>query len=249
MKSRTLVALALALAACGCGSNETNFTIRFAEGYSPARHTVSVLGVFKDGQMSGEAWDSIAQRVSPSLGAPRCEAGYVDAPSARDNTPLWAAVDDYTRSNGPTDDLLSELAPAARGDLVLILTVAGRVPEHDKTQLAPEQAGAGMTGGSGRSGMGGGMGGAMRNPGAGSLHSRSSPAGAKDALDLAALLYSVPDKKSVGQVSLEYTGTSLDDALAKFTAKLREALPGASCAGWTWDGKVDVDRIRKLGEP
>jgi hypothetical protein len=53
----------------------------------------------------------------------------------------------------------------------------------------------------------------------------------------------------VGQISLEYTGHSLDDAWAKFAERLRESLPGASCAGWSWDGKVDVDRLRKLAEP
>lgn len=247
MKSCSLAGLLLALATASCGSTEANFTTRFAPGFSPARHPVSVLGVYKDGRMNAEAWDSLAPKVSAWLGAARCEAGYVDASSAKVNQSLWAAVDEYTRSNGPTDDLLAELAPAAQGDLVLVLTVAGRVPEQDKVQLQPEPSGAGVSGG-GRPGSMGGMGG-THSPGAGSMHARSTPAGSKDALDLAALLYSVSEKRTVGQLSLEYTGHSLDDAWAKFVARLRESLPGASCTGWTWDGKVDVDRVRKLAEP
>lgn len=247
MKSSITAALLLTLATASCGSNEVNFTTRFASGFSPTRHVVSVFGVYKDGQMNAEAWDSLAPKLSPALGAAKCEAGYVDASTANASPALWTAVEEYTRSNGPTDDLLGEVSPAARGDLVLVLTVAGRVPEKDKVQLQPEQS-PGMTGG-GRGGMGGGGMGGTHNPGAGSMRSPSTPAGSKDALDLGALLYSVSEKRSVGQISLEYTGHSLDDAWAKFAQQLRESLPGASCAGWTWDGKVDVDRVRKLGEP
>ena len=246
MKSSFSATLLLSLATAACGSNEVNFTTRFASGFSPTRHVVSIFGVYKDGQMNAEAWGSFAPKVSSALGAAKCEAGYVDASTANANPALWTAVDEYTRSNGPTDDLLGEVAPAAQGDLVLVLTVAGRVPEKDKVQLQPESSSPGMTGG-GRGGMGG-MGG-THNPGAGSMRSPSTPAGSKDALDLAALLYSVSEKRSVGQISLEYTGHSLDDAWAKFAERLRESLPGASCAGWSWEGKVDVERVRKLGEP
>ncbi len=242
MKPSTLPALVLALATASCSSTEANFNTRFAPGFSPARHVVSVFGVYKDGQMSSEAWTSLAPQVSASLGSARCPAGYVDQASSPAN-PLWAAVDDYTRSNGPTDDLLAQLAPAAEGDLVLVLTVAGRVPVEEKTHLPDETPQSPSMPGGSRGGMSGmGAGAAMR-------HAPGKPAGSKDALDLAALLFSVSEKRSVGQVSLEYTGSHFDEAVTKFTAKLRESLPGAACAGWSWDGKVDVERVRKLGEP
>lgn len=241
MPSSPLAALALLLACASCSSTEANFTTRFASGFVPARHVVSVFGVYKDGQMNAEAWDSLAPQVSASLGAAKCEAGYVDPPRAKENAPLWTAVEEYARSNGPTDDLLAELAPAAQGDLVLVLTVAGRVPEETKVKVQDETPQKAMATG-GRGGLG-----SMRNQGT-MFHNRSSPAGSKDALDLAALLYSVSEKKSVAQISLEYTGHSVDEALAKFTAQLRQSLPGASCAAWAWDGKVDIERVRKLGE-
>jgi hypothetical protein len=240
----SFIALGL-VATASCGT-EANFNTRFAPGFSPPHHAVSVFGVFKDGQMSAGAWDTLAPRISPAIGSAKCTAGYVEGSSAAPNATLWSAVDDYTRSNGPTDVLLTELAPAAEGDLVLVLTVAGRVPEEEKLhpqEETPQKPS--MMGGQGRGG-GGGMGGGMGAAGMMSHHAPTA-AGAKDALELAALLYSVKEKQSVAQVTLEYTGHSYDDAMAKFTLKLRQTLPAASCTGWTWDGKVDVERVRNLG--
>jgi hypothetical protein len=131
----------------------------------------------------------------------------------------------------------------------MVITVAGKVPEKEKTSVQGEGAQPSMSGGGG-GGMGGmgGMGGGMRGAPGGGRREKMVPAGAKDALDLAALLYSSSAKKSVAEVSLEYTGHNLDEALAQFAAKLRESLPAASCAAWSWEGKVDPDRVRKLGE-
>jgi hypothetical protein len=241
MPRSPLAPLVLLLACASCASTEANFTTRFASGFTPARHVVSVFGVYKDGQMSAEAWDSLAPQMSASLGAGKCEAGYVDPPRAKENAPLWTAVEEYARTNGPTDDLLAELAPAAQGDLVLVLTVAGRVPEETKVKVQDETPQKAMATG-GRGGLG-----SMRNQGT-MFRNPSAPAGAKEAFDLAALLYSVSEKKSVGQISLEYTGHNANEALAKFAAQLRQSLPAASCAGWTWGDKVDVERVRKLGE-
>jgi hypothetical protein len=231
----------LAIVPCAC-IPEANFNTRFAPGFTPARHAVSVFGVYKDGQMSEGAWDSLAPRISPALGSAKCSAGYVDGSSAGNDQTLWSAVDEYTRSNGPTDDLLTELAPAAQGDLVLVLTVAGRVPQEEKRAPEEPQKQPGMMGAQGRGGSLSGMHAATPT-----FHDRVGPAGSQDALELAALLYSVKEKKSVAQMSLVYTGHSLDDAMAKFTARLRETLPAASCSGWTWDGKVDLERVRQLG--
>jgi hypothetical protein len=231
-----------------CGSSDSELKVQYAPGFATTGHTVSVFGVYKDGQMSAEAWDALSPRMADWLGAGPCRAGYVDGSSAKVDAPLWSAVDEYARSNGPTDDLLAEISPAAQGDLVLVVTVAGRVPAQEKSDLGHESPTPATTG-SGAGPMGG-----MRGGGAGASpgmrHDRMLPAAAKDALDLAALLYSPSAKKSVAEVSLQYTGHKLDEALAQFAAKLREALPGATCRGWSWEGtgKVDVDRIRKLGE-
>jgi hypothetical protein len=245
MHSRPLLLVSLVALACACGSNEAEYNVRFAPGFSPVHHAVSAFGVYKDGQMSADAWESLAPRLSSWLGGATCSAGYVEGANASANAPLWTAVDDYTRSNGPTDDLLAELAPAAQGDVVMVVTVAGKLPEQEKGPARgtgqPSMSNAG-------GGMGGGMGGMRAGTSQPMHHDRMVPAGAKDALDLAALFYSTSAKTSVAEVSLEYTGHSFDDALAMFAAKIRESIPASSCAGWAWDGKVDPERIRKLGE-
>ncbi len=194
---------------------------------------MSVLGVYKDGQMSAEAWDALVPRLSPWLPGARCRAGYDDASAAGAGGPLWSAIDDYTRSNGPTDDLLSRIAPAARGDLVLVFTVAGKLtPEKAVTVEDATKNGVGTV------------------RGGPTLRSRGSsvPAGSVDALDLSALVYSVTTHESVATVSLRYEGHSLDDALARFAGKLHDSLPGVDCAGWNWSGTVEASAIRNLGD-
>jgi hypothetical protein len=46
-------------------------------------------------------------------------------------------------------------------------------------------------------------------------------------------------------VAMQYTGTSIDDALTRFAAKLHESLPNTVCAGWNWGTAIDPDAIRK----
>jgi hypothetical protein len=244
----SLVCLAASLSCLSCGSGDSELKVRYAPGFATTGHTVSVFGVYKDGQMSAEAWDSLAPRMGDWLGAGPCRAGYVDGSTAKVDAPLWAAVDEYARSNGPTDDLLSEVAPAAQGDLVMVVTVAGKVPAQEKNNLGQDSPTPSTS--SAAAGPMGGMRGGGSPASPGMRHDRMLPAASKEALDLAALLYSPSAKKSVAEVSLEYTGHKLDEALAQFARKLREALPGATCSGWSWQGagKVDAERIRKLGE-
>jgi hypothetical protein len=241
LRPGSLGLLLLALAACG--TPDAVYATNFAPDFTPARHTVSVLGVYKDGRMSSEAWDAIAARVSRSLGAAKCEAAYADT-AASPNHALFAAIDDYTQANGPTDDLLAKIAPAARGDLVLVVIVAGKLPTPEKIKVQEEtnrpQSAAGGMGGGGRGGMGS-LGG-MRN-GGGRMF-RGDPAVA-DRLDLSASLFSVPKATSVALVTLQYSGESIDDAVARFTTRLGGSLPAATCVGWNWDTKIDPDAIRQ----
>jgi hypothetical protein len=153
---------------------------------------------------------------------------------APNNSPLADAINDYTLADGPTDDLLAQLAPAARGDLILVLTLAGRLPKQakvDVTQAPATQSG----GGHGNVGNGGRWAGVA--PGA------EDP----NALDISASLYSVHEARSVALVALQYWGDSVDEAMTKFGAKLANALPQAVCADWNRDVKIDADRIRHIG--
>ena len=247
--------LAATLPVAACTPGDASFTVRFAPDFAAEHHVVSIFGVYRDGQMSSGAWGTLAPRISAALGSPRCDAAYAE-PFLAANATLWSAVEDYARDNGPTDELLAQIAPAANGDLVLVLTVAGKVTVRPTTSAAEANASAGPApgsgGGMGGGGRGGGMGGGGRGGGmgggGGAMHGPGEREGV-DALDLSASLFSVSAGHSVGLVAMEYTGTSADEAIAQFAAKLAQVLRGATCAGWNWDTKLDAGHIRRIGEP
>ncbi len=234
----TVVALAAgASVLVGCNSGDTrdaHFTTKFASDFAPTRRTVSVLGVYEDGRMSSRGWLALGPRVVDALHAGGCDVGYDAVASA--NGPLAAAIDDYARANGPTDDLLAQISPAAKGDLVLLLTLAGKVPHRGTEAGAPRAAPTQQPGGSrGRGMRGGARTRGMSNPESVDLN----------VLDLSASLYSVAQARSVALVAMQYSGASLDEAIAQFAAKLGQSVPGLQCVGWNWDAKIDPDRIRQ----
>jgi hypothetical protein len=226
----------LALASVTCDEGDAHFSVKFASDFFPAKHTVSVLGIYKDGQMSADGWEALAPKVGPAICAGDCEVGYNTLAST--NGALADAVDAYAQADGPTDDLLTKLAPAAKGDLVLVITFAGKLPVHGtdggaaRSQQTP--AATGGRGGGRRGGMGGGR-------------SQSRPETPNDTnlLDISASLFSVSQARSVAQVSMQYTGASVDDAITRFAAKLHESLPSTVCAGWNWGTAIDPEAIRK----
>jgi hypothetical protein len=242
--ARALLGLAFAAGCVACG--DASFTTRFASDYVRDRHVVSVLGVYRDGRMSSDAWGSIGPKISAALGAKSCNIAYAE-PLVSTNGTLWSAIDDYARANGPTDDLLVQLAPAAKGDLILVLTFAGKVRGPVKGPLA-EEAAAASSGGGGGPGGPGGMGGrgAGGPPRASGRHKENSDT---NALDLSASVFSVARGHSVALVSMEYSGTSADEAIALFSAKLARELRGTTCAGWSWDAPVDAAHIRQMIDP
>ena len=186
--------------------------------------------------MSSDAWLTMSPKLSPSLGAGECASGYSEALQSA-NGPLTSAIDDYARSNGPTDDLLAQIAPAARGDLIVVFTFAGKLPSpKPKSTVATN---------SGPPGVGQSRGGAM---GAGRRASNTRTFAPPDPneLDISATLFSVAQGRSVGQVAMQYAGASVDDAIAKFAAQLANALPQARCDGWDWTAKIDADHLRQI---
>lgn len=221
----------------GC-SQGVQFETKLAPGFGAAHHSVSVLGVYKDGQMSSEAWASIGTRLASWLGTDQCPVGYGSA-AAYDGT-LVAAIDDYARANGPTDDLLTLLAPAAKGDLILTLTLAGRPPAPEKPVSVADSSSAG-------SGMGGrNRGGAAGAPAGSERRSHAAPD--TNELDIVASFFSVSQRHSVAEIAMAYSGETVDDALARFAQKLSATLPGATCAAWDWNVHVDSDGIRRSAE-
>jgi hypothetical protein len=229
LAAAALTGVALTSLPGGCGAG-AEFETRVAPGFNPQHHAVSVIGVYKDGQMSAEAWSVIGPRLASSLGTGGCPAGYALA-SANGPSGLVAAIDDYARANGPTDDLLAQLAPAAKGDLLLTVTVAGRPPTPEKTSV---------TGDTGSGGMGGTRGGPAPRPGRRGEHAPIDT----NVLDVSASLFSVSAHRSVAEIAMTYSGATVDDALTRFAQRLATDLPGATCAGWDWAAPVDAEHIR-----
>jgi hypothetical protein len=244
-----------ALLVAACAAEGSQFTTQLAPDFVPGRQSVSVLGVYADGRMSGEAWERrLGQRLSPSLGAPMCDAGYstLSGPSPL----LLSAIDDYTRAEGPSDALLAQLAPAAKGDLIVVVTVAGRVPPPPASSSSPRASAPGNVlgfggGGGGRGmgggGMGGGRGGGGRG-GGGRAPSSAASAPERSTLEMSASFYSVGQHRPVALVAMQYDGPSFDDAVAKFAQKLAAAMPGTTCVGWDWDIPIDPQHLRDTKE-
>lgn len=177
------------------------------------------------------------------FGAQHCEVAFSEqtfgaAPE------LASAIDTYVRLNGVTDALLAQLAPAAKGDAILFISMSGSAkPSSDGgPNVGAPSARGGSHGGSGmgRPGGGGGMG---RHGG------QLSPEHAQEAGDgllLSASLYSVAEKRSVSALRMHYTGSRVDEALREFNQRIETEFPGTQCSGWDWSARVDPDAIRKL---
>ena len=129
--SRTLTSVcifALAASAVSC-SPTAQWDTKLASGFAPSGRTVSVLRRVQGRPNELRGVGRAAPRLEPVLGGRACEIVRNDRGV---DDPLFNAVDDYTRTNGPTDDLLAQLAPASQGDLILVLVEAGRLPPPEK---------------------------------------------------------------------------------------------------------------------
>lgn len=225
-----LVAIATGAA---CAGDDAQFNVKYAPDYAKGG-TVSVLGIFKDGRMSPETWDQLGPLL---LTKQKCETAYnVDLVAL--SPTLSSAIDDYARANGITDALLDQLAPVARGDAIMVITVAGHPPQKIAREGGAPRA-------SPQPVMRGGGRGRGRVP-YGSSGSTSTTDGS--VFEVSASLFSIRLHRSIALVSMTYSGRDVEAALAKFAAKLSASLPEISCVGWNWDVHVDEEKIRTLPE-
>jgi hypothetical protein len=239
-----VAACALFASLSGCASEDVGLVVRRAEGALPsARSRVSVLGVFRSGALSEEAWQDWSPRLGGVLPGGSCEAAWGKALEELD-LDLATAVDDATREDGPNDEILGALAPLAGGDSVLLITVSGHARKDlsaDTKSLAAVAAPTGMGRGMGR-GMGQGMG-RGRAMGRGTGRPPS-----EDALVMTATLYSTGERRTTLRVDMTYTGRSADEATRRFVLELGKAMPDASCASWNWDAPLRAAALRALDE-
>jgi hypothetical protein len=234
--ARIVVGGLLAVLSIGCG--DESFNVRYAPDYPRAGSTVSIFGTFKDGRLSAESWEQLGPTLSLPFGQGTCETAYSDklingAPA------LASATDEFARANGVTDELLDQFGPMAKGDAILFITVSGHPPAktNESTPIEPQTSSRSMRG-AGRGGMGAG-------PSSPGPSRQRSPT---DVFEVSAALFSVRLHRSVGVVTMTYTGGSVDQALKKFADRLAVEMPRSRCAGWNWDAHVDDEKIRKMNE-
>lgn len=243
---RFAMALFIAFTALACGGG-TQLAVRYSPDYATSNGSFSVLGVFDNGRLSHEAWSDIGPTLSSPFSSALCETAWNDQLNAA-NPQLAMLVDEYTKDNGITDDLIRELSPMAKGTSILSITVLGhrRSSDLDKRKSsdsasapAPARFGA-STGGIGRGGM--------RGTGWAPPRLRDDD-DSHDAYEISALLFSIPKKHSVVLLSMTHDGAELDNALREFATKLRSVLSTMSCTGWNLETPMALEGLRRLAKP
>jgi hypothetical protein len=226
--SKSLLCLVCLFGSVACG--EPGFTVKYAPGYSPVGRHVSVFGIKRDGLMNRAGWAALGPGLSPAFNGNACEVAYGD--SMFNTVPeLASAVDDYVRGNGVSDDLLAELAPAAKGDTIMLLTIAGH------PLLPPGDAGSTVHAAAPPT---------RHRGGAGSEKSKSKSH--QDPFEVSATFYSIGERRSVAVIDFSSDGTKIDEALSEFRNKLEAEFRSSTCSGWDWTVHVDEANVRKLGE-
>jgi len=122
MRAGMVGLLGVLMSAC---FSDADFRAKSSADFTPqAEVTVSIVGVFKDGMMSAEAWETLGPVLSPAFHRSSCELLYGEA-HVKKAPQIAQAMEEYTRDNGITDELFAAISPAATGDVVVMFTVAG----------------------------------------------------------------------------------------------------------------------------
>jgi hypothetical protein len=228
MKCFKSAAAALAFLFLACGS-DARFESKFANEYARGG-SVSVFGLFKDGRMNPEIWGQLGASILKK----KCDAAYsVDFVALK--APLATAVDDYVRQYGVTDALLGEFAGAAKGDTILVVSMAGRPPQSTGTTTTTTTTRQSMPGTSRRG---------MPTP----QHDTTVARTDGNVFEMSASLYSVRLKRSVALLTMVYDGRDMDAAIGKFGDQLAQEMPTSKCLGWDGEVVIDDARIKNLKE-
>jgi hypothetical protein len=227
----------------GCASDGVPFSLRSGPEFAETNRTISVFGLFKDGALTPNADTALGPKPWSFLGASGCEAAY-GAALVGAHPSLAKTTDDYARNNGVTDDLLAVFGPAAEGELIMTVTMAGHVTMDDAgtetPPAAPPQSSPSPGGGGGHGHRGGGGGTMPSAPGRSHVD--------RGAVELSASFYAVRAERSVAIAEARYLGPSTEADWKAFSAKLVAAVPSATCRGWNLDARVDANRLQRLVE-
>jgi hypothetical protein len=212
------------LVGTACASEDAHFEVQSAPEFKGQGVSLSVFGVFRDGRMSLDAWEQLGPKLSPSFGSGMCDVAYGKR-LLESNGAAAREIDDEARENGVTDDLLARIGPRAKGETILVLTVAGEVAGAQDAG-APQRPPPGPS---------------MRSQARGGRRGRrmsSTPPSQRterSSFEMSASLFSVRLGRPIAIVSLTYSGSSQSEALEKFRRELEKTFPHAVCAGWDFD--------------
>lgn len=229
LRGRVLLFVCATVAA-SCATSKP--TVSYAPGFVKENPKISIFGVFRDGRMNPEIWEDLGPAFATALHREAC--GIAASGAMRiSSAPLFNALDGVARSDGITDQLLEKFAPAATGDSILVIVMAGRLPKKaaESEVSTTTTTAAQMRGGGGRRPQGG-----TRSPGP---HAHAD----HDVLELSASLYSKKMRQSVAMVEMTYRGASEKEAVQQLTEKIAAAFPGATCEGWLADLGVDPESL------
>jgi hypothetical protein len=215
--------LAVMMATTSCAEGSADFHARYEPDFTPGKTTISVFGVFHEGRMSRESWLKLGPPLSAALGEKACEPGYDDHLSI-DHAELAAGIDESVRDEGITEELLERLAPSAEGEMILVVTING----HTTLSKGVDDGSALGPGGIPQPGRGARTRGGQPPRGARGRGAELSEIG------ISGTLFSVPHHRSVARLKMDYSGSNLDDAIAKFVARMSAMVPGSTCKGWRW---------------
>jgi hypothetical protein len=218
-------------AAC---SPVTHFHVSYAPDFPRGGSKISVFGVFHDGQMNPRSWDYFRLLLPAPFHPDTCEIAYGDK-LVNTSPAISSAVDDYVRTSGVTDELLDQFAPMAKGDAILLITVAGHTPAP--VILAVPGALDQVQ----KSGRG-------QGPQAGQATTDRKKTPDRNVFEASASLFSVRLHRSVGQVDMTYSGQSVEEAFKTFASRVEAEMPNSTCSGWNWDVHLDDKRIRDIIE-
>jgi hypothetical protein len=210
---------ATALLTASCASFDSRFTIEVSPALPPTRQTVSIVGALKNGRLDEDYWHTLQPALRP-LGD-GCDSLFGERLQAR-APELYESVDAKSRDNGVDDELLHTLEPHALGQLVMVAYSAGQLPSR-RTQRGPSAKQqrypslAGQHSGRGYHEM---------------IAKKNARADDDPGLDLSLYFYSLAAHANVAQVSLHYTGQSVDEANRLLGDKLRALFSDFRCVGW-----------------
>lgn len=216
--SRLLRSLWILLVASPLACAETpRIEARYAPEFTPGPTSVAILGAFHAGRLSAESWSPLSARVSGAFGTTSCEVAWSDALKTADPD-LHAKIDEEVAENGITDEMLGRLAPKTDAELIVTVSVLGRIERS-----AAPSAGEDPTLPGRRPGAMGGMRGRSRGRGKVIVWR---------GIELAASLFSVKLRRGVGRITLRHPGTNMDEAARLFAEKLHAELGGSTCRAW-----------------